>query len=382
MCMNNASVSPPELEQFAENDEAPCLCQSYISILEKNVAAAIVVINKAGRIVVFNKAAESDFGLRAMDVIGRPFKKVFHHIPSHEQYILRALYHGFEMQDAELSFCPYSGKEGRFLYTVQRLLNDSGKTCGAVWIKKVASTGLFRDKLQEAEIQAAVSQIAAATAHEIRNPLATARGFVQMAQSILEKKGRYKKELILEYLAEAIAGIDNATHTISDFLALVYPRKEGLQIADINKIVQEVMQVIESVGAMSGIAMETNLAENIPVCLLDIGGIKKALLHVLHNAIQAMPNGGKLSVSTAETNEYICISIADTGVGIPKEYLDRIYTPFFTTKAQGSGLGLTLTNRIIQHHDGFIRVESAEAKGTTVKIFLPVRHELDKTLPE
>lgn len=374
MCMNNASVFPAEYGVLSGGDDLACLWRSYIDILERSMAAVIVVVNRTGRIVVFNNKAEKDFGLCAKDVIGKDFNKVFYHVPKHEQYILRALYCGFEMQEAELSYCPYAGKEGRFLYTVHKLVSG-GKAYGAVWIKKeITAAGLYKDELQEAEIQAAVSQIAAATAHEIRNPLATARGFVQMAQSILEKKGGNQSEIILEYLAEAMAGIDNATHTISDFLALVHPRQDGLQIANINKIVHEVMHVIESVGAMSGVVIETSLDENIPVCLLDIDGIKKALLHVLHNAIQAMSGGGRLTVTTSEVNEYACISIADTGVGIPKEHLDRIYTPFFTTKAQGSGLGLTLANRIIQHHDGYIRVESVESQGTTVSIFLPARH--------
>ncbi|MBS4031743.1 MAG: ATP-binding protein [Clostridiales bacterium] len=197
--------------------------------------------------------------------------------------------------------------------------------------------------------------------------MATAKGFLQLA-----KQHSAENNTVSCYLDSAVEEIDQIDRIITDFLALVHPKAEGLQFINLNDLIADVVILVGNVATMYNIAVHTQYTE-LPLCLLDTKQVKHALLNVLQNAIQAMPQGGLLQVDTVfdtETEE-IRISISDTGNGINRENLSRIFNPFYSTKVEGSGLGLTLTNRIVTHHDGHIEVYSEEGKGTTVRLCFP-----------
>jgi signal transduction histidine kinase len=121
----------------------------------------------------------------------------------------------------------------------------------------------------------------------------------------------------------------------------------------------------------------TLLGENLPRILIDVNQIKQVFINMMNNAIQAMPNGGNLTIRTLAEQEHVTVQFVDTGVGVPQKYLDKIFDPFFTTKpaVKGTGLGLSISYGIIKKHGGTILVESQEGKGTTFTIKLPLRVE-------
>lgn len=348
------------------------LLSPYTQFVIQRSSKSVVAVDNTGIINIFNKQAEVVFNLRAEDVLGRPFMCIFSHIPEHEHYLLEVLRTGREWKDKEYSYCPYTDKEGVFIHNIA-LVYENGLKIGAIWMRKDQTTERrFQTEINNVEVQAMVSQIAAGMAHEIRNPLTTARGYIQLSQQLVVKDNP-----VYDYLEMAIEEVNQINRIITDFLALVHPGVEGLQLLSLNQLIDEVLQLLENVATMYNISVEKKLDVQVPLCMLDAKQVRHAILNVLRNAIQSMPEGGRLGVTTVYLNEKeeISVSISDTGVGIPKENLSRIFNPFYSTKIEGSGLGLTLTKRIIEHHDGHIRVDSVIGWGTVVQLSFPVRQK-------
>jgi two-component system sensor histidine kinase AtoS len=344
--------------------------RSHARFIFEHVSAAVIAVDASGCITIFNGEAESTFGLNGQNVVGQTFRSVFPGYAEHEYYLLQTLTTGKEIRDAEHTYCPYTGKEGTFVQNLGLVKGDHGEVSGAIWMRKdVTHERRFQQEVNNAQIQAIVSQIAAATAHEIRNPLTTAKGYIQLA-----KQQTNQGLDIQEKLEWAVEEIDQINHIITDFLALVHPGADGLQFITFNKLIEDLVQLVENVGNMMSISVATRLDKQVPLCMLDAKLVKQAVLNVIRNAIQAMPHGGSLTISThymADLGE-VSVSVTDTGEGIRKEDLSRIFSPFFSTRVDGSGLGLTLTNRIVQHHGGRVTVTSEVGEGTSVTLVLPV----------
>ncbi|MDW7649979.1 MAG: ATP-binding protein [Bacillota bacterium] len=344
--------------------------RSHARFIVENISAAVIAINAGGFITIFNSEAETVFNKPAVKVLGKHVRDVFPGIPEHEQYILQVLKTGKEVSNKESGYCPYTNCEGFYQHNVALVKGMQGEVTGAIWMRKdLTSEHRFQKEISNAEVQAIVSQIAAGAAHEIRNPLTTAKGYIQLA---LQQST--DNNVIKEYLGMATEEIQQIERIITDFLALIHPGAEGLQFVSPNNIIKDLLNLVENVGMMVDIEIISELDMNMPLCLLDHELVKQAVLNVLRNAIQAMPSGGKLIVRTQYLPEpgQALISVSDTGLGIRKEDLARVFTPFYSTRVEGSGLGLTLTNRIVQHHNGYVKVKSEENRGTTIDLYLPV----------
>ncbi|NLZ39292.1 MAG: PAS domain-containing protein [Firmicutes bacterium] len=340
---------------------------TYTSLVVHNIAAAVIAINKSGRIIFFNRQAELVFNKKEQEVLGKKLTSVFSHLAEHEHYLLKALKSGRGITEVETNYCPYTDKEGVFIHSVA-LIRTAFGTEGAIWMRKdFTDQRRFQQEVNNAEVQAIVSQIAAGAAHEIRNPLTTAKGYLQLAQKKADAE-------IASYLASALEEVNEIEKIVSSLLALFHPCSNSFRFVSLNGLIKKLLRLVENAGLFNNIVIRTMLDKHVPLCLLDVKLIKYALLNVFRNAIEAMPDGGVLTVKTSydAAKEVVCIEITDTGKGIEPENLPNIVKPFYSTKKQGSGLGLTLTNRIIHHHNGSLKVKSNYGKGTSVHLYLPV----------
>ncbi|HZK25837.1 MAG TPA: ATP-binding protein [Oscillospiraceae bacterium] len=344
--------------------------RTYASFVVDSTRAAIVAIDINGQITLFNRQAELVFQKKRQDVIGASLASTFPQLDEHEHYLYLALKCERGMTEVENNYCPYTGTEGVFIHSVAIVQNPSGEISGAIWMRKdQTSRRRFQNEINSAEVQALVSQIAAGTAHEIRNPLTTTKGYIQLARQKTEQD-------VSAYLETALEGIEQIEEIITDLLSLFHPNIEGLQLTSINSLLVELLQLVQHAGTLVNIVIRTILDKQAPLCLVDAKLIKYVLLNILRNAMEAMPDGGCLTVKTAyhrETNT-VTISVSDTGKGIKREDLRKIFDPFYTTKKEGSGLGLTLSNRIMHHHNGYIDVDSTCGEGSCVHLHLPVTH--------
>lgn len=225
-----------------------------------------------------------------------------------------------------------------------------------------------RDKLIQAERLATAGKMSASFAHEIRNPLSSMRMLSQMLMQKPETTDENKKSL--QYILEEIERIDNIVKGLMDFAR---PTKLHLEQQPLAPILQSVLSLMEANLTHHQIELSVEIGSDLPIFHFDSDKIKQAFMNVVLNAMEAMPQGGTLTVSTLQQNEVACIKVIDTGIGIADEDIEHLFEPFFTRKTKGTGLGLANVKRILEEHGGSVEIESQLSVGTTVSLWLPLR---------
>lgn len=202
-----------------------------------------------------------------------------------------------------------------------------------------------------------IGEMAASIGHEVRNPMTTVRGFLQY----LSQKEEFKKSQ--EHFVLMIEELDRANSIITEFLSLAKNKSMDFQEINLNNVIMEVAPLIQADAIRFNCQVEINLGV-IPAVRIDENSMRQLILNMVRNGIEAMPRGGMLKISTVDCAEKVLLFVQDEGVGIPAEILDKLGTPFVTTKENGVGLGLAVCYRIAHRHEATIDVESAPGKGT------------------
>ncbi|MHB1419049.1 MAG: PAS domain-containing sensor histidine kinase [Bacillota bacterium] len=338
--------------------------------LMQNTKAGVLAISKEQIITVFNMAAEHIFGLNHSEVIGKHHDAVFDYMAEEKRYLLDTLLYGIELNGKEISHCPYQQRDGIFVLTTKQIKDEFNDIVGAMLIlEDLTEQKKYDQEIARAQRMAMVSEVAAGMAHEVRNPLTTVKGFLQL----LNKQIHGNQDL-QGYIEIALTELDRANGLISEFLSLTKSQSIDMVDTNINEIINQIVTLVESQANMQGITISTLLDQQVPSKRLDPGKIKQVFLNLAQNAMHAMPDGGSLNIRTNWDDHLkkITAEITDTGHGIPSEHMSKIFSPFFSTKESGTGLGLTLSYRIIQNHGGTIEVMSQVGVGTTFIVKLPI----------
>lgn len=225
----------------------------------------------------------------------------------------------------------------------------------------------LEEQTNQAEKFAILGKVAAGITHEIRNPLTVIKGFLQLLKTKLDKENDFEKSFSLIF--KELNRIEKIIHDFLLFSKLTEPEKEA---ADINTVVEECLQFLESEFILYNISLTTELKADLSKIFIDINQIMQVLLNILSNAVQSMNNKGKIFISTYQEADFIIVKIKDNGMGIPQETIKKIFNPFFTTKNKGTGLGLSTSLNIVKNHGGTIEVESKPNEETTFYIKLPI----------
>ena len=235
-----------------------------------------------------------------------------------------------------------------------------------------------QEQLVEVEKLASLGRVAAGVAHEINNPLAVINEKAGLLQDFLEVSGDFKHRerfgALLAGIADSVKRCRTITHRLLGFARRVEVTVEPL---DLNEEVRRVREYLEADRAEKAVAIELRLAEGLPTAYTDRVEFEQVLINIVKNAIDALPAGGTVVVTTRAKNlRWLQVVIADNGPGIPSDHLKRLFEPFFTTKekGKGTGLGLFVSRGIMRKLGGRILVESAVGRGTTFTLELPVRH--------
>jgi signal transduction histidine kinase len=224
---------------------------------------------------------------------------------------------------------------------------------------------LAQEKLIRAERLAAMSHLAEGVAHEIRNPIMTIGGFARRIKAELTDD-RFRK--YIDIIMEETVRLENLVRYIHDFLDV---QAAALHAEPVAPVIEEALRTVETEAAQQNVTIVRDFRLDNLSIPMDRRQIRRALYHLFANAIDAMPKGGTLTITASQEKEGFVISVCDTGCGIPKEVLDSIYDPFFTSKTKGAGLGLTMAHQIIMNHRGEIKIRSELDKGTIATIRLP-----------
>lgn len=227
-------------------------------------------------------------------------------------------------------------------------------------------------QLIQSEKLAAIGQLAAGVAHELNNPLTSVLGFSELLLRQTDPDDPNRRDL-----ADIAEGARRARDIVRNLLSFARQSDFHRLPTDVNQMVQETLALSRRRLQKSDIAVEERYAPDLPMLRLDVGRMKQVILNLITNALQAMPQGGTLTVTTERVGERVAVRVADTGAGISAEHQSRIFDPFFTTKpvGQGTGLGLSVSLGIVQEHGGQIDVESQEEAGSTFTVWLPVSQE-------
>jgi len=331
----------------------------------------IVVNDLLGKVLIFNEGASRILGYRPEEVIG--LLKVDVLYPD-----------GLAHEIKELIYSPAYGGPG-ILENYETLVRPKDGPPVPIWLsarllrensREVGIVGYFRDlrerkrleeELLRQERLATLGKMVAHISHEIKNPLTSIGGFAQQLarQEDFPEKGRQKLKLIrqeVQRLEKFLADLSTYTRTAPT------QKVSG----DILALIREVIAFMEAGFREQGVTFELSAPEAVPAFAFDPGQIRQVLINLFKNSLEAMPQGGVLGVGAALREDHLMLTIADTGLGIAPEHLRSLFTPFFSTKEGGTGLGLTICRGLIDLHRGEIAIQSEVNRGTTCTIRLPL----------
>jgi len=253
------------------------------------------------------------------------------------------------------------------IYAYPLFIDGEGEMSHIVVMRRdITQRTYMENRLQQSEKLAAIGELSTYIAHEIRNPLFAIAGFANslMRSKSLDDAARDKAQVIIEESNR----LDKILKSIVDFAR---PTDSMSGEVDVNRVVQETMDVMSIGFAQKGVEVGLDLASRPPKAKGDDEMLKQCLINLIKNAAEAMEEGGKLTVATDFDGRFISLSVTDTGRGIPPEFMDQVFNPFFSTKGKGSGLGLAMTRKILDGIGGAVDLTSTVGKGTTVTLFIP-----------
>lgn len=335
--------------------------QYTIDVID-GMAEGLVNIDAEGILRTVNPEAEEMLGVAAREAIGKSWREVL----SGEEWLgaYRYLAGGLPFYDMEIH---PEGSDRPYLSATMIPVRGQGGSGGMVlFLRNMDEVKSLRTEVRRAERLAALGRLVAGMAHEIRNPLNAIRGFSQHLQGRLGQGTPERKS------ADTIVReVDRLNRVITELLDFSRPREPVMDRLDLNRVIRSITELVEREASSLGIKSVDELDPDPVYINGDEDSIKQLLLNLLLNSIQAMSDGGVLTMGTRIEGPWAVLTVADTGPGISEEEHETIFEPFYTTKDEGTGLGLSIVHRIVQDHRGEIRVHSSEAKGTEFIIRFP-----------
>ncbi|MBO0993800.1 ATP-binding protein [Bacillus sp. SD088] len=250
-----------------------------------------------------------------------------------------------------------------FLFEITPILEMDGTVKRHISIlRDITELKEKNNQIKQLDQLGAIGQMAAGIAHEIKNPLTTIKGFVQLLSE--KTKGEYSDIILSE--------LERIEFIMSEILLLAKPQTNiSFKKENLNHIIQEVISFMKPEATIHDVVLKRNLAP-IPAVSCEAKQIKQVLINIIKNAIEAMPDGGNIRIKTYYSDGFIRMDILDSGKGVSQERLEKLKEPFYTDKEKGTGLGLMICYKLIEDHHGTIHFTSEEGKGTCVHIKLPV----------
>jgi two-component system sensor histidine kinase PilS (NtrC family) len=342
-------------------------------IIIQSVDTGIMTIDLQGRIKSFNRAAEVISGFAFAEIENRNVVEIFPGFAQMKEILNGEDKRGSAKNRYHMDFVNKENQISILGYSVSTLKDNKEKIIGDILIfQDLTSIIKMEEALERSRKLAIIGEMAAGLAHEMRNPLASISGSIQILNKDLELGATDERLMRI-----ILRGKDQLESIIKDFLLLARPAPGNKENIFIKEIIDDVFESIHFVPDWNdGIKVFLSLSDNLTVHA-NKTEMKEVMWNLILNAVQAMPDGGLLSLETRKklsgdnTDEYLEILVSDTGCGIDETYLNKIFEPFFTTKERGTGLGLAIVNRIVEGYTGTIKIESEIERGTTCTISLP-----------
>lgn len=373
-------------EELIKNLEEKEEVKNYLNNILESLTTGVMVVGLDGKVTKANRAVGE---ILATSLVGKDLSDIF------DPDLCSILFKSSpEISSRGLtSERILTNKDGDTVHVTvyaSPVRNQRGEIIGNVLVlQDVTTIKRLEERAERNKRLTAMGEMAAGIAHEIRNPL----GSIELFASILKKElaNDGDKKRLVEHIS---SGVKNMDHIISNILLFTKSPRPVCRRYDVHRFLEDILLFLDNMIRHNEIRLIKRYNSQHLTGCGDLELLKQVFLNIILNAIQAMPDGGDIIISTIMVGEMssvvdpssedikgemgrdkgsgIMISVADSGCGIPKDNIDRIFDPFFTTKDRGTGLGLAIVHNIVKFHDGTVEIESKEGKGTTFTITLPL----------
>ncbi len=356
-----------------EKEQGLTRLQVFHENIVHSISSGVFTTDENGRITSFNPAAQEATGYNLEQVKGRLWRDVFnwHQGQADADPMRGATAHlRFEVE------CKRADGSRLILGMTLAPLHERGEETGLVGVfKDLTEVRDLEEEMRRKEWLASLGEMSAGMAHEIRNPLGALAGAMQMLRKDLQADETSQR--LMDIAVREATRLDGI---ITEFLQYARPPALNLNEYDLNKVLAETIDLVQhEARARKNITISAMPGAGALPAQVDQDQMKQVFWNLATNAFDAMPQGGQLTITTGcrkvdvvgKKAEVVEVSFQDTGEGIPKHNLDKIFLPFFTTKKRGSGLGLAAVHRIVDLHGGWIKVESQEGEGTRFVVCVP-----------
>jgi len=377
-----AALSSSLAESLRLTGEALSEKSSHLAELEKrsenilqNISSGLITTGMAGKITYVNRTAERISGIDAASSQGRGLLEIFQLKDNWNPYENLKILEGPPFR---VEGWVGDGPEDQYLGMTFSLLRDEGESVSGVIcsFQDLTQIRKMEEQIRRSDRLAVVGELAAGMAHEIRNPLASLSGSIQLLSEDLTLEDTNRE--LMEIVNREVSRLNSL---ITDFLHFASPRPLQLKVIDLLAALQETVTLLQQ---SSGPEREVRVSapEGDYRAEVDPMLMKQVFWNLARNAVEAMPEGGELVVAVERFPvqgeggvivDNLEISFADTGAGIPSHEVDRVFTPFYSTKEQGTGLGLSIVFKIVEAHGGRVEVESRSSGGTVFRVRVPAR---------
>jgi len=346
--------------------------QDYTQSILRSITSGVITVGPDGSVATANPAAERMLGTREADMVPKRIGVLFTDDGGIDSDVQKVLEGRLPRMVRDARMVSRAGRTLHVQLSTSRMRDIDGRILGAVvTLEDVSEVKALTDQLIRADRLAAMGELTAGVAHEVRNPLGIIRASVQLLED--PSSGPVRVHEAATIIKQEIDRLDRVIKALLDFGR---PSRPTLMSTDIAAVLADVVLFTRRFASQSNVEIQEHYAPGVPEVMADPDQLKQVFVNLVSNAVQAMEEtGGIIVVATQSQNGFVSVSVTDDGPGIPSEALLKVFDPFYSTRDEGTGLGLTMVHRIIDEHNGHIEVASEPGTGTRFTVSLPVSQD-------
>ncbi|WP_077326452.1 ATP-binding protein [Virgibacillus siamensis] len=363
---NNINMERSEVSHRTQIEEffsgLASLPTTLLEWIDKNSNDIVTVWEAKGKLVFISNSVKQLLGYQPAELLGSEWHE---NIAQEDVEYLKKNFDVAKEGIGKSFNLHIRDRNGKYIWTehvISRVKDKSGENYYISILKDITDKKEAEEMMVRSEKMSVAGQLAAGIAHEIRNPLTSLKGFLQLLQAGVNRKEEYYKIMIEE--------IEKMETITSELLFISKPLTDNKRVESISSMIEDVITLLKPQASLKNVELIGSIPIDFSV-YCDRSQIKQVLINLVKNAIEAMDDPGEIHINVSVRNQHLAVEVIDQGVGVPEELIHKLGEPFFTTKQNGTGLGIMIIYQILEKHDGKLEILRNESKGSTFRIQLP-----------